>query len=140
MSEATIRVSGVKELQKALRQVDKALGAELRKGLNEVADIVVQAARPLMPRKTGALQDSLKPGSTQRTAAIKFGGTKAPYGPWIEFGGHVGRNRSVSRPFVPGGRTIYPTLARKRPEIIQKIDDVVERLAKRAGFEQHGKV
>jgi hypothetical protein len=133
-NDVTIRVEGLREYSKALRDIDKSLGPELRKGLNEVANIVVDAARPLVPRRTGAAAESIKAGSTARGAAIKVGGNKAPYYQWLDFGGAVGRNKSVKRPFFQGGRYIYPTLARKRSEAVEKLEEVLGRLARENGF------
>jgi hypothetical protein len=129
-----IHVEGLKEYGKALRDIDKGLGPELRKGLNEVARIVVDAAVPLIPRRTGAAAESVKPGSTQRGAAVKIGGDRAPYYQWLDFGGAVGRNKSVRRPYLKSGRYVYPALARKRPEAVEKLEEVLGRLAKEQGF------
>jgi HK97 gp10 family phage protein len=138
MSAATIHVKGLKELQRALKKVDKNLPRELRKALNAAADIVVDAAKPKVARRTGAAADSIKAGSTQRAGQIKVGGTKAPYYPWLDFGGSVGRGKSVSRPYLKEGRYIYPTLREKRDEVDAKVDEGLKRLAKQAGFETHG--
>ena len=146
-----VHVTGIRDLQAALRDVDKDLAKELRVGFNEVARIVVDAARPKVPRRSGAAQASMKPRSTQRAAGIAVGGTKAPYYGWLEFGGTVGKGRVAGgakkkalvagagkRPYVVGGRYIYPTLHDKRPEIDAKVDEVMGRLAARAGFETGG--
>lgn len=138
--EVQIHVKGLKEFQGAVRQVDKALGPELRKGLNEAAEIVASAARTLVPQRSGDAAGSIKVGSTQRAAQIKVGGTAAPYFPWLDFGGRVGPRRTTLRPFIQRGRYIYPTLAEKRPEVEAKVDEVLERLAKQAGFETTGRM
>lgn len=131
-----VQVRGLKELQRSLRQIDKGLGPEMRKGLNEVAEIVAGSARPLVPVRTGKARASIKAGSSARGAAIKVGGTKAPYFPWLDFGGRVGPEKSVRRPFIPGGRYIYPSLRRHRDDVETKLFEVLERLAAAAGFDQ----
>lgn len=137
---AEIYVAGLKEYKAALRQIDKQLGAELRKGLNEVAQIVVDAARPKVPRRTGRAQASMKAGSSQNAAQIKVGGTIAPYYQWLDFGGKVGRGRtgpgtgSVVRPFIKKGRYVYPTVTEKHDVLIDKLEDVIGRLTRKAGF------
>jgi hypothetical protein len=128
----------LREYQRALKKIDRDLGPELRKGLNEAAEIVVRAARPLVPVRTGRAAASMKAGSSQRGAAIKVGGTKAPYFSWLEWGGRVGRNKSVARPFIPAGRTIYPTLRTRNDEVLAKLDEVIGRLAERAGLDTSG--
>lgn len=114
MAGSTIQVRGLRELRGALRGIEKTLGPELRKGLNEVADVVLDTARPLVPTRSGKARASLKAGSTEKAVQIKAGGAKAPYWGWLDFGGKVGHNKSVKRRFITEGRYIYPTLTRKR--------------------------
>jgi hypothetical protein len=130
-----IHVKGLADLQKGLRMIDNDLGPELRKGLNEVAEIVAADARRHVPTLTGKARGSISAGGSQRAAAIKMGGTKAPHMLWLEFGGRVGRDKSVVRPFIRGGRYVYPALARNQDEVMEKLDEVVGRLVKRAGFD-----
>lgn len=130
MAAKTIHVRGLKEVRKALRDVDKTLGPELRKGLNEVADIVLDTARPLVPTRSGKARASLKAGSTETAVQIKAGGTKAPYWSWLDFGGKVGRKKSVKRRFIAEGRFIYPTLRKRRDDIEDKFYDVIDRVTR----------
>lgn len=134
MNTAEVHVRGLKEYKNALRQIDKSLGTELRKGLNEVAQVVVDAARPKVPYLTGRAQESMKAGSSQNAAQIKVGGTAAPHYMWLEFGGRVGRNKSVVRPFIKEGRYVYPTAAQKHAELVDKLEDVIGVLTRKAGF------
>lgn len=138
MDDATIKVTGIVDLQRALRELDKDLPKELAAGLGEAAEIVLDAARPLVPRRTGKAAGSMKVKKQQRGAALAVGGTAAPYFPWLDFGGKVGRNRSVTRPFISGGRYIYPTLKAKDEQVKAKVDEVLERMAKAAGFDTGG--
>lgn len=138
MDSGKINVKGIPELQKALRQIDKDLPKELAAGLAEAADIVATAARPKVPVKTGAAAASIKVKKSQRSASLAVGGTKAPYFPWLDFGGKVGRNKSVRRYFLKGGRFVYPALKDKDKQVRAKVDEVLERMALKAGFEQEG--
>lgn len=130
-----VHVKGLEAFQRGLRQIDNGLGAELRKGLNEVAELVAVEARRHVPIKSGAAAASYKAGSSQRAAAVKIGGNKAPYVPWLEWGGRVGRNKSVQRPRVKAGRYLYPALDRNADTVLEKLDEVVARLVAQAGFE-----
>lgn len=136
-------VRGLKDFGRTLRDVDKSLGPELRKGLNEVAEVVLETARPLVPRRHGKARASLKAGSTERSVQIKAGGAKVPYWGWLDFGGTVGKGRvsggvhkkattagSVKRPWIQDGRYIYPTLRKRRDDIDAKLFEVIDRLAK----------
>lgn len=139
---ADIRVSGLREFKAALKQIDTQLGPELRIGLNEVAQVVINRARPQVPRRTGRAAASMKPGSTQDRAQIKVGGNAAPHYPWLDFGGSVGRGHrpgvagsgSVKRPFIKKGRYVYPTAERAQGELIDKLEDVLGTLTRKAGF------
>lgn len=151
-SDRVIQVKGIKDLQSALRQISKDAATELRLGLNEAAQIVVDAAKPLVPVKSGKAAGSIKVGSTQRAAQIKVGGSAAPYFPWLDFGGSTGKGHvekvagsgAIKRPWrgAPNGegRYIYPTLRAKKTEIVKKVDALLARLAVSAGFETKGSV
>lgn len=140
MAEYYIR--GLKEFKAALRQIDNDLGPELRKGLNEVAQIVVDPARAKVPRRSGRAQESMKAGSTQNAAQIKVGGNAAPYYPWLDFGGSVGRGHrpgaagsgAIKRPFIKKGRFVYPTAEAKQGELADKLEEVLGTLTGKAGF------
>ncbi|HVW34043.1 MAG TPA: HK97 gp10 family phage protein [Acidimicrobiia bacterium] len=146
MADNIIQVKGITDLRKALRDISKDLAKELRVGLNEAARIVADEAATKVPRRSGAAAASIKVGSTQTAANVKVGGTAAPYFPWLDFGGSTGRGHqagepgsgAVKRPFLKEGRYIYPTLAEKRDEVTKKVDEVLERLAKQAGFDTTG--
>jgi hypothetical protein len=79
----------------------------MRVAFNGAANIVVQGAVPLIPTLTGKSRASVKARSTQTAVRVVGGGPKAPQYPWLDFGGRVGRNRSVHRPFHADGRYIY---------------------------------
>lgn len=128
MADSTIQVRGLRELRGALREVEKTLGPELRKGLNEVAEVVLDTARPMVPTRSGKARSSLKAGSTEKAVQIKAGGKKAPYWGWLDFGGRVGKNKSVKRPFIQDGRYIYPTLTKKRQAVEDKLFEVIDRV------------
>jgi hypothetical protein len=133
-----VEVRGVRELRKALKDVGGDAPKELAAGLAEAAEIVARVARPRVPVRTGRAVGSIKVRKQSAGAALAVGGTAAPYYPWLDFGGKVGRNKSIRRPFVHGGRYIYPALADTRDEVNAKVDDVLKRMAERAGFETRG--
>lgn len=139
MANETIRVHGIADLQRALRQMDKDAPKELAAELATISDFVLQRARAKVPHLTGAARGSMKVKKQQRGAALAVGGTKAEYYPWLDFGGRVGRNRSVRRDVIPGGRYIYPTVAQHDDEIKRMVDVVLERMARRAGFQTSGR-
>lgn len=141
MATPQVDVKGLRDVQLALKRVDKELPKEIRTGMLPIATMVVGAIRPKVERLTGAAQASVRPRATQRGAGIAFGGPSAPHYPWLDFGGSVGRPSAVSgrgtvhRPFIKGGRYVFPTIEEKRPDIEEAVEDVVVRLAKRAQME-----
>lgn len=128
-------VKGLKPLSQALKRVDSEAPKGLRVALNGVADIVVKAAVPLVPRKSGAAAKSIKVKSTRTSARIAAGGTRVPYYPWLDFGGRVGPHNSVVRDFYKSGRYIYPTIAKKEPEIQAALEQALVNVVKAAGLE-----
>lgn len=131
---AQIRVDGLAEFQRAVRYADRAYAVELRKGLNESAEIVAKAAAPRVASLTGRLRASLKPRSTQREGRVVMGSNTVPYAGWWEFGGAVGINKSVVRDRVPQGRALYPAFVEQRAQVERVAERVLNRTADRAGL------
>lgn len=131
----TIAVQGLREFNRSLRRLDSEAPKGLRLALNGVAAFVVGKIAPTIPRRKGKARASLKVASTRTAARIRVGGSKAPYFPWLDYGGKTGRNRSVSRPFIKTGRYVYPGLARHRPEVAALVQEALEDLARDAGLE-----
>lgn len=131
-----IQVTGLREFQAALRKMDAGLPKLLRVALNEASGLVVDYARPRMPTRTGRARGSVKTRSSQREARVAMGGRAAPYAPWLDFGGQ-GRihGRPAPRPFIRGGRYVYPGLAANQTEITEVMSRALTDLAKSAGLE-----
>jgi len=117
MSGNRIDVEGLNQFVKGIKAVDRELAKDMRRGLNQAIDLVVDVARADVPRRSGRAAKSLRSASTQTAARIVAGGQRAPYYPWLDFGGRVGRGRSVQRKFYSDGRYIFPALARTRPDV-----------------------
>jgi len=107
-----IRVDGLAKFSRDLRKLDADLPKALRVALNEAADLVVGHAVPTIPRRSGRAARSLKARSTRTAVRVTAGGNRAPYYPWLDFGGKVGRKHSVRRPFRKEGRYLYATYFR----------------------------
>ncbi len=133
---AKIQVTGLREFQKALRDMDKDLPRQLRVALNEASGLVVGYAQPRFPRVSGRAAASLKARSSQREARVALGGARARYAPWLDFGGQ-GRvkGRPPARPFLKDGRYVYQGLRVKRDEITEVMSNALTRLARDAGLE-----
>ncbi len=130
-----ISVRGLAEFQRALKKLDSELPKMVRLANNEAADLLISKIQPVIPTITGKAKNSLKARSTRTSARIAIGGKRAPYVPWLDFGGKTGRNKSVVRPFIKEGRYVYPTLAKYRDEISEKQYEALAAVARQAGLE-----
>lgn len=131
-----IRIDGLRDLQRALKQADGESQKKLRLVLNRAADIVIDDARGLVPRgPSGNARASLKAKSGQREAVAVGGSRKAEYYPWLDFGGRVGRNRSVERRFIKEGRYLYPSWSKNRKRILETMADEITEVARAVGLE-----
>lgn len=127
-----VRISGIKEFNKAAKQVNDQLPKKMRIAFNEAAELVAGEARSHVPSRSGKARASYRTRSTQRAARIAIGGPKAQYVPWLDFGGRAG---NVSRPFYKAGRYLFPALERKKPEFMDLIQERVVQTIKDAGLE-----
>jgi hypothetical protein len=130
-----MEVKGLRELGKSLKRLDADLPKALRIALNDAADIVVDEARPRVPSASGRARKSVKARSTRTASRVVGGSARAPYYPWLDFGGRVGRNRSVHRPFIADGRYIYAAYFRNRGKYAEKLEEALVDVARRAGVE-----
>jgi hypothetical protein len=129
-----IQVRGLAEFNRSLRKINAELPKELRVALNKAAGIVAEKARVGVPRKSGRAAKSIRASSTRTAARVTGGSTRVSYYPWLDFGGKVGKKRSVHRAFLPGGRFIYPGYAAKRDEVQDEIAAALIKVAESAGF------
>lgn len=136
--ETKVRILGLRELQSAFKKVDSDIPKELKTSFLRIATDVAGKAAAKVPHRTGRAASSIRPRASQRGAGIAFGGSAAPYYPWLDFGGRVGRNKSIYRDLVVGGRYIYPTIAEEKDAIEKAAEDAVESAAHSAGFEVRG--
>jgi len=133
--KSTVSVEGLAEFQRGLRKLGNNLPKGLRIALNGCADFLIAKTQPLIPRKTGAAAKSLKARSTQKAVRIAVGGRRAPYYPWLDFGGKVGRKNSVERPFYKEGRYLYPTLRKHKDDFTDIMQGAILGVARDAGLD-----
>lgn len=130
-----IKIKGLVEFQRALKAIDGEAQKQLRVVFNTVAETVAGGARRRVPTKTGRAKASVKVASSQREARVKAGGARVPWYPWIDFGGRVGIHKSVSRPFVSGGRYLYPSYFANKDSIYPALEKGLVALVHDAGLE-----
>lgn len=139
MATQPIRVEGLKEFGRDLKKLDSDLPKALRLALNEAADVVVSDAKPRVPRRTGRAAGSMRVASTRTKVRVREGGNRAPYMPWLDFGGRVGIRRSVRRAFLKDGRYLYDSYFRNRDDMATVMEKALLNVARQAGVEvTHG--
>jgi hypothetical protein len=136
MTGQKIEVTGLREFQRSLKLMDAGLPKKIRVVLNDAAKLVTDEAGARMPTKTGRARASLKARSTQRDARVGLGGKRAPYAPWLDFGGEGRRKgRPAARPFLKNGRYVYVALDHNRAKITAAMQDGLAELARDSGLE-----
>jgi hypothetical protein len=136
VDELKVEVGGLAQLSKGLRAIDSQAPKELRIALNSAAELLVDATRPKIPSVSGAARRSLVARSTRVSARVAVGGKKAPWFPWLDFGGQGRRpGRPAERPFLREGRYVYPTLREIRPRIAAQLQESITAVIRHAGLE-----
>lgn len=128
MAEPKIAVLGIKELRKALGQMDKGLAKEVSKALKAGAAVAADKARGNAPKRTGKLAASIRPGASGAKAYVK---SSLIYAGVHEYGGRVGINKSVR---IAPKKFINRGVDESLPEVMDTIGDELDALAKRNGF------
>lgn len=157
--EFEVRVSGLRELNIAFRELSGGWGAWNGKfifqRLAEGIAVKIRAKIPVGGGKTpGAAPGSVLARGSARGASIAFGGQAAPYLPWLDFGGTTGRGHQLSssgkgigggairrewlgRP-VGMGRYVYPTVTEAREETRKAMQEIIANAARAADFDVRG--
>lgn len=130
-----IRIDGLAQFSRNLKRLDSDLPKMLRLGLNEAVQIVIDYARPRIPSRSGRARGSLRAQSTRTKARIKAGGKRAPYYPWLDFGGKGPNNRPAKRPFYADGRYLWKGLIVKRDEVNTALVRAMVSTAEAAGVD-----
>lgn len=133
--EPKVSIKGLAEFNRGLRKLDGEAPKQLRVALNAGSNLLIDKTRPKIPARSGKARASLKARSTRTAVRIAVGGKKAPYYPWLDFGGKTGRNKSVDRPFYTDGRYLYITLRDIRPQIMKTLDEAIRDVARNAGLD-----
>lgn len=160
-----MKLTGVAEYLTALRKVAPEAKKELSTDLKAIGKMVVTDAQGEMSfkRPTGRARRAYKVKVVTRRGfegvEISEGGTVAPYLPWLDFGGSVGRGRkstarvslhgggrvtvkrvgsrgtgSVVRPYIKEGRYLYPAYYRRYDDMVAATFEAVNRACHSAGL------
>ena len=100
-----VEVLGLKELRRDLICLDQDyFPPKFVEAGQKVADPVASRIRSALPQISGDLAGSVRVAKVRTGATIRVGSASVPYAGPTEFGGYPG-----ARPFVRGGRYIFPT-------------------------------
>src|SRR5574342_37519 len=110
-----MELKGLRELLAAMRKVAPESRREFTASLKVIGKMVVGETQAPMPRRKGAARRSVKVKIVTRRrfegVETSEGGPVAPYVPWLDFGGTVGRGRRTTvRLTVGGGRVRRQTV------------------------------
>lgn len=138
MADSAVRVEGLAELNRSLRDIDRGLASELRGTFRRLAAKARDGVRSRMPSKTGRARGAVRSSSTSRSSYVASGKSSVPYTPWLDFGGVLrpsgARRNTITRPQVKGGRYLYPTLDQMRPQIEREAIEAIENVKARLGL------
>lgn len=122
-SKGRVKVEGVRELQKALRDLSSD-AADLKPAHLAVSSMLVPGIGIRSPRRSGDLAAGWLPGATKGRARIT---SKVAYAGVIEYG-HPKRG-------IAAARMVRDTVDASGPEILATYEDELEKLAQRIGFD-----
>ena len=121
----SIKATGVKDLRRELRRMGDDL--EDLKTLNlDVATLVSDRAKDLVPRRTGNLADTIRPAGTKTAGRVRAGFKRVPYAGVIHFG-HPARGIQP-QPFL------YDALDQRRSEVFDAYFKGVKKIQRKAGL------
>lgn len=138
-----IRVEGIRELRKALRDAEDIENLkEFREGLKAAAELVAEDARGRVPSVTGRAAASLRATAGGNKAYVQGGKAAVPYYGWLDFGTrnpNIGNPRSVgpwsgTGPGPAKGRFIYPALEAREDEVRAAVEKGVDAMNKKVGL------
>jgi hypothetical protein len=133
-----IKITGLAEFNRNLRKINSDLPKALRLAGNEGAEIVASWARHRVEKDTGRAQRSIKAKSTRTEARVSGGSKSVPWYAWLDFGGKVGIKHSVKRPFIKGGRYIYPGYTNNIPKVTEVLTAALIKVAEDATVDVSG--
>lgn len=138
VNAGTVRVSGMRELNKALREVSKETQGELKEASRGVAEFVASDSRSAAQSLGGVAAKtapSISPVGGVKGAGVALGGARFPFAGGAEFGSVRFKQFKPWRGNSSGaGYFVYPSIRRNAERIEDEFTAAVEALLKRAGL------
>jgi len=159
-----LRVEGMSALLRAMGSVTPEAAKNLKATLKTVGTRLATETAAKVPKRTGRAAGSLTARLSGNDVLVTGGGSKAQYYAWLDFGGTVGRGRrstttvtlyttktgkvrlrrgattragktgTAVRPFIKGGRYLYPTFSRMRTRLRADMEQALADGCRNAGL------
>lgn len=117
-----LRITGLRDTLRALENAG-AESDDLKELMTTVAGLVAAAGRPLARHQSGAMANSIRPGTTKSKAIVRAGSAAVPYA-GVQHYGWPAHNISPN-PFLTDA------IAKTTPQILANFDDGLTELLKR---------
>ena len=85
MPPAEVKVEGLNKLTRALKKAGVEI-QDLKEANQRVGNVVLQAAGPITPHRSGALASSLRVAQRQSGVIVRAGGGRVRYAKYVEYG------------------------------------------------------
>ena len=121
MAASTVRVRGLRELQRDFRKMSKDLSKEVRDGLREAAEPVRQEASTLFSPISADSAAGYKVRVRQRGVAVEQSRRRT-----------TGKRPDFGR--LQMGRALIPALENRADEVVKGVEKVLDKLAGSNGF------
>ena len=153
-----VQIDGLRELRNAMRTAERGSQQAIARHLKAVAGRIADDVRSRVPASAGgkAASNPFAPGSARASvrafassdgAGVRGGGAQAPYYPWLDFGGSVGRGHregvawsgATTRPWLgrPGrGRYVYEVIHEEGGAILAAVMEALDEAELEAGWER----
>ena len=141
---ASLRVDGLKELRRALKEIDPALTKQLQQANKHVVEQVVLPAAKQNATKhfrnakgndthlghVGAA--TIRATATQREAYVALGSARVPWAAGFEWGSSGQFSQFPARSGVSSGFILFPVVKAKQDEIMAAYTAMLDELADQA--------
>jgi phage gpG-like protein len=129
VADSAVRVEGLREFQRALKNVSPELNKGLRVDIKTIAANVAAEARSHAVHRTGRYAASIRPYVSGTRAQI---GSRLPQAGVLHWGGTI-RPRGVAITF-PARPVVSEAVDRQADKIVDLIGDAFDQAAHRAGW------
>lgn len=132
-----VYIQNLRDVQRWFAEFEPALQPVLRDELWKAADTTVKwAIVSRVPQRSGDAAASVRASSTARSVFINAGGSKAPYFPWLDFGGTLRptgrRYNTITRARIQRGRYVYPGIDQATPALATSAEKAVRTTIQKA--------